>query len=374
VKHHRRRRRRKPRFRRQTPPGASPGTIAAPPDEPRPVVHVFAYGPAEYVEEQVADLGTLPTFLQRFPVTWINVEGLGDAGVIHRLGELFGLHALALEDVVNVHQRSKVEAYDQHLFIVARMMHLAESLETEQISIFLGSNFVLTFQQGHPGDCFDPVRERIRTHSGKIRSRPTDYLAYAILDAVIDSYFPIVEHYGDRLDEIDEQLSANQGPAVSARIHEVRSDLLLLRRAIRPHREALNALVRDEHSLVSSETRVFLRDCYDHTVQLIELLEVYRETCIDLRDYFVSLVSQRMNQVMKVLTVIATIFMPLSFIAGVYGMNFNTLVPGNMPELNLPYGYFLALGGMASVAIGLLLFFYRNRWIGSRRDDGNNNS
>jgi magnesium transporter len=230
----------------------------------------------------------------------------------------------------------------------------------------LGKNFVLTFQQ-QSGDCFDPVRDRIRTRRGRIRNAGADYLVYALIDAVIDSYFPIVETFADHLEELEDQVATRQSPNVIDRIHEVRNDLLLLRRSVRPHRDALNELVRDEHPLICNETRVFLRDCYDHTIQLIDLLEVYREMCADLRDYYLSIVSNRMNEVMKVLTIIATIFIPLGFIAGLYGMNFNTSLPGNMPELNVPYGYVGAIAMMSLVALGMLAFFWRSGWIGTSR-------
>ena len=250
------------------------------------------------------------------------------------------------------------------LLIVTRLVALiAEHLESEQISIFLGKNFVVTFQQ-RSGDCFDPVRERIRTSRGRIREAGADYLAYALIDAVIDTYFPVVEQFADHLDDLDEEVATRQTPTVTDRIHGVRNDLLLLRRSVWPHRDALNELVRDQHPLITDETRVFLRDCYDHTVQLIDLLEVYREMCADLRDYYLSLVSNRMNDVMKVLTIIATIFIPLSFVAGLYGMNFNTALPGNMPELNWPYGYVGAISVMVVIALGMLIYFWRRGWIG----------
>ncbi len=320
------------------------------------------------VEKTVDHVDQLSNHFDETMVTWINVDGLGDTHTIRKIGELFGLHSLALEDVINVHQRAKVEPYSDHLFIVTRLIALIapDHLESEQISIFLGKNYVVTFQQ-RPGDCFDPVRERIRTSRGRIRTAGADYLAYALIDAVIDSYFPVVEKFADHLEELEDQVAMRQSPEVIDRIHEVRNDLLLLRRSVRPHRDALNELVRDEHPLICSETRVFLRDCYDHTIQLIDLLEVYREMCADLRDYYLSIVSNRMNEVMKVLTIIATIFIPLGFIAGLYGMNFNTSLPGNMPELNVPYGYEGVIALMFLVAAGMLVFFWRSGWIGSSK-------
>ncbi len=370
--HHRRRK--KPRFHRHTQPGARPGTLKAAPDTPRPVIQIISFNDTQLVEQPIENVGQLAKFLNDTMITWINVDGLGDADTIGAIGELLGLHPLALEDVINVHQRSKVEPYSDHLFIVTRLVSLTplDHLESEQISIFLGKNYVLTFQQ-RPGDCFDPVRDRIRSQRGRIRSRKSDYLAYALIDAVIDSYFPVLERFADHLEELEDAVAAGQGAAVIDRIHEVRNELLMLRRSVWPHRDALNQLVRDEHPLVHPETHVFLRDCYDHTVQLIDLLEVYRETCADLRDYHISIVSNRMNEIMKVLTIIATIFIPLGFIAGLYGMNFNTQLPGNMPELNWPYGYLLTLALMGGVAVGMLTYFWRKGWIGaslrSRRTD-----
>jgi magnesium transporter len=297
------------------------------------------------------------------------VIGLGHAEIIRRLGELFQLHSLALEDVVNVHQRPKIDPYGQQLYMVSRILRYtdqSEHLESEQISIFLGPKYLITFQE-RPGDCFDAVRDRIRKSVGNARGYGADYLAYALLDAIIDSYFPLLERFVDDLDHVEDLVIANPSPRVTEMLHHLRSELLLLRRSIGPHRECLNQLVRGDYPLITAETRLFLRDCYDHTFQLIELLEVYREICLDLRDYYVSMVSNRMNEIMKVLTVIATIFMPLSFVTSLYGMNFNPRVAGNMPELNLPYAYVGVLLLMSSIAVGMLLYFHRLGWIGSPR-------
>ncbi len=361
---HHGRKRRKPRFHHHTKPGGEPGTLKAVPDTPQSVVHLIAFNKDRLIEKRIEHIHQLQAYLDQATVTWISVNGFGDTKTIKHIGELFGFHPLALEDVINVHQRAKVEPYGEHLFIVTRLVAMtAEHLESEQISIFLGKNFVVTFQQ-RSGDSFDPLRERIRTGGGRIREAGADYLAYALIDAVVDSYFPVVERFADRLDDLDEEVATGQSPSVTERIHDVRNDLLLLRRSVWPHRDALNELVRDQHPVIADETCLFLRDCYDHTVQLIELLEVYREMCADLRDYYLSLVSNRMNDVMKVLTIIATIFIPLSFVAGLYGMNFNTALPGNMPELNWPYGYVAAISVMASIAFGMLIYFWRRGWIG----------
>ncbi len=362
----RHRKRRRPRFRRQTQAGAPPGTVDCHPESPLPVIHVTAFSRDQLLEEDVLNVDQLPDYLRTYQVTWIHVDGLGDADIIKRLGDLFDLHALALEDVVNVHQRAKVEEYDDRLFIVLRMVRKGEHGESEQLSLFLGPNFVLTLQD-LADDCLDPVRERIRKSGGRMREATADYLAYALIDAVVDSYFQIVEGFADRLDALEEEMSVDQTLELNHDIHLLRNELLLLRRTIRPHRDAIDQLVRDEHPLIHDDTRVFLRDCHDHTTQLIELLDVYRELCFGLRDYYLTMVSNRTNEVMKVLTIIATIFIPLSFIAGIYGMNFDTNLPGNMPELHRPYGYIAVLGMMASIGIGLLCYFRRKGWLGATR-------
>ena len=345
-------------FSRITLPGAAPGSVVASPEEPKPVIRVIAYSNGDLVDKTVDSLKDLEELTESHAVTWINVDGLGDADVIYALGDMFGLHRLALEDVVNVHQRPKVEDYGDHLFIVARMVDASEQLQTEQISFFVGKTFVLTFQEGKPGDCLEPVRRRIRKSSGHIRYRGTDYLAYSLLDSIIDHYFPVVESYGEQLDVLDDQLINTRGDASIAAIHRFRSELLVLRRAVRPHREAINELLRDSHELITDETRLFLRDCYDHTIQLGEAIDTYRETCSDLRDFHLAAVGSRTNDVMKTLTIIATIFIPLGFIAGLYGMNFD-----HMPELHWKYGYPFSLGLMGSVVTSLMFWFSHKGWL-----------
>jgi magnesium transporter len=355
----------RPRFLRRTHPGATPGTVVVDPAAPHPVVRVVSLGAGDLIEEVVEDLDALADLVAQKQMTWVDVQGLGDAQTINRLGEIFGLHPLALEDVVNTHQRAKVEDYGEHLFVVARMLRFVDRLDTEQISLFVGENFVLTFQE-KPGDCLDPVRKRIRNAEGRLRNSGPDYLAYALLDAVVDAYFPILEQYGDWLDKVDDEVSAQAGRQVTVQIHGLRSDLLLLRRAIWPLRDAVAELAREPNRLISEETRLYFRDCYDHTVQIIDLVETCREQCSDLRDYYLSMVNNRMSEVMKVLTIIATIFIPLGFIAGLYGMNFDPSVSKwNMPELRWHHGYPFALAVMAAVAGGLLLFFWRRGWLKS---------
>ncbi|MEX0702945.1 MAG: magnesium/cobalt transporter CorA [Planctomycetales bacterium] len=361
------RRFRRPRVRRRTAPGAAPGVIRPDPQAPPPVIRLLGYGAGEIEEVDVPHVAELSRHLGKHAVTWINVDGLGDAETIAHIGRLFDLHPLALEDVVNVHQRPKVEEYGDYLFIVVRIVEDPQYARTEQISIFLGKDFVVTFQE-RVGDCWNPVRERLRTRRGRIRQLGPDYLVYTLIDAAVDAYFPVAEEYGDRLDAIEEDLSHGHAPQSFSSIQHIRSDLLVLRRAMAPLREAVNQLVRDPHALVTGDTRIYLRDCYDHTIQILDLLQTYREVCSDLREFYFAMVSQRTNEIMRVLTVIATLFMPLSFIAAVYGMNFDRVASWwNMPELGWRFGYPAALCLMAAVAVGQLTFFRRKGWLGSRK-------
>lgn len=354
------------RRKRRAQVGAAPGTLIQDPCAPKPVMRLIAYGPDGVDDRPITDLTQLPGLIGKRPVTWLNVDGLGDISVIKAIGEIFEVHRLALEDVVNVQQRAKVEEYEEHEYIVVRQVNPSETLDTEQFSIFLGRNYVLTFQE-KAGDFFDPVRNRIRDGKGRIRTAGPDYLAYALIDALIDSFFPVIERYGDDLDELETLiLESADHKQVIQRIHAIKRDLLTLRRCVWPQREALSVLLRDESRHVSRDTRVYLRDCYDHVVQLIDLLETYRELAASLMEAYLSTVSNRMNEVMKVLTMIATIFIPLTFIVGVYGMNFDYAdgaKPWNMPELHWEYGYLVCIGIMVATAGTMLFWFRRKHWI-----------
>lgn len=349
-------------IRRRTKPGAHPGSVVADPSAPKPRISLFAFNGGDCVKVIVENVDDIRQYLGKDRIVWVNVDGLGDASIIEAVGRIFDLHALALEDVVNVHQRAKVEDYEDHLFIVARMPRLDGNFETEQLSLFLGTDFIVTFQE-RQGDCLDPVRERLRRSKGKIRSLGPDYLAYALLDAVIDNYFPILELFDERTNELELRVAASPEKQIFPEIHRLRGDLFLLKRTIWPHQDALRTLARDAN-LIRAETRIFLRDCYDYTAQIVELVETYREACAHLQDFYVNSLSQRMNEIMKVLTIIATIFMPLSFVAGVYGMNFASDVsPWNMPELHWYYGYPFSLLLMAGIAAILLAYFWHKGWL-----------
>ncbi len=359
--------------RRRTPPGAPPGTLAADPNAPKPRIQLVTYGPGGFSQRTLASLDALRAAPpDGHVVQWLNVDGLGDAETVRRIGARFGLHPLALEDIVDVHQRPKVEAYDDHLFIVTRMPVLNGAgegsvgrLETEQVAICLGRDFVVTFQEEQESDPFEPVRRRLRGATRQIHERGADYLAYALIDAAIDSFFPLLESYGERVEALEGEVVARPDATQMARIHDLKRDLLTARRAIWPQRELLSALVRDESPFVGPQTRIYLRDCYDHAIQLIDMIETDREIAAALVDIHLSSVSYRLNEVMKVLTIIATVFIPLTFIVGVYGMNFDPDAgPWNMPELRWPYGYPATLLAMAGIAGGLMGWFWRRGWIG----------
>ncbi len=357
-------RRRRKRFHKRTPAGASPGTLIADPAAPRPRLSVLAYGPGEVVDRAIDDPESVRPLLGKHPVVWLNVDGLGDADTIRAVGKIFGLHPLALEDVINVTQRPKVENYGEHQYLVARMVEWVDHLETDQLSLFLGKNYVVTFQE-KTGDPFGPVRARICNGKGSIRSRGPDYLAYALVDATIDEFFPVLEKCGERLEALEDQILTRPRPEHIPDVHEIKRDLLVLRRAIWPMRETLATLLRDEGRLIHPETRVYINDCYDHTVQLMDLIETYREISSSLVEMYLSSLSNRLNEVMKVLTMIATIFIPLTFIVGVYGMNFDPDASRwNMPELRWEYGYVACLALMTAVTLALLVYFRRRGWIG----------
>ena len=356
------------RRRRPQTLGLEPGSITPVPGAPPAVIRVISYD-ANRVEEgsirHVSDLK--PIRDSTTGVSWINIDGIGDPDTLSQLGQMFGLHLLALEDVVNLHQRPKFEDYGDTDFIVLRVPSLSPHLDLEQVSMFVRDGFVITIQE-RPGDCFNSLRGRIRNGKGRIRRRGSAYLAYAVLDAIVETFYPVVEGYTDQLEEIESRVLANETENVVAAIHAVRHDLRALRRAIVPTREVLSAMARADASDPQGDTQIFLRDCHDHTVQLMEALDTNRELASSLMDIHLSNVSMRMNEVMKVLTIIATIFMPLGFIAGLYGMNFDgDLSPWNMPELRWRYGYLFALGAMGLTAIGLVLFFRSKGWLG---DDG----
>lgn len=332
-----------------------------------PLIHVIAYGPDGHTEKDVKEIGELIAFFANWPVTWVNVDPMGEGPqarlIVENFAKIFNLHELEVEDIINVHQRAKVEEYGEHLFIVTRMLIDREMAETEQLSMFLGKNFVLTFREV-PTDCLDPVREKIRRGRGRIRAEKADYLVYAIIDSVVDSYFPLLSELAERLDAIEDEILEGFDTEAPARMYQIRRDLLSIRRAIWPTREALNSLIRDVMPHMSDSTRVYLRDCYDHAVRIIDLVEMYREVGSALMEVHYTRTSNRLNEVMKVLTIITTLFIPPTLIAGIYGMNFNPdRSPFNMPELNWAWGYPLCLFSMVLVSVTMLWYLNHKGWL-----------
>lgn len=345
-------------FQRTTGVGAMPGSIehVATPDGCR--ITRLTYSRTEVTEEQLLSVDQLSRVTPEAAVTWIQINGLPDAAVLKTLAKAFGIHSLALEDLTNSHQRCKVEDYDNYLFVISRLPRYQddENLVSEQVALFLGRAFVISIHEG--AGIFDAVRERIIRALPRRSEMPADYLAYAILDTVTDYYFPVIEEIGNRLNAVDDLIEIGVTKEQRSEIRRLRSDLLLLRRTIWPQRDAMAALMRDDCKLISPTTRTYLRDCYDHTVQILDVTETYRELCADLRDFHLAEISYRSNEVMKTLTIIATLFMPLSFVAGFYGMNFN-----HMPELTWRYGYPMVIGLMSTIAVGLIFWFRHKGWL-----------
>jgi magnesium transporter len=350
--------------RRTDQPGMSPGQLIADPNAEPTVINVVAYGPSEIVEKQNVTFDELLQIRNRHHCLWVDIHGLRDVAILERLGTEFALHPLALEDVVGGRQRAKVEEYPHNLFLVARMINPGGALDTEQFSLFIGHGFVISFQ-ATAGDCFDHVRTRLRKDHTRIRNSSADYLAYALLDAVIDAYFPALDLISAKFEELEDAVVNRPDREFVSSLHHMKHDLLTFRRELWPHRDMISTLIRQESGLITDQTDLFLRDCYDHVVQLVEMVETYREIASGLLDLYLSSLSNRMNEIMKVLTIIATIFIPLGFIAGVYGMNFDRSVsPWNMPELGWVYGYPFALGLMGVIGAGLVYYFWRKGWIG----------
>ena len=360
-----------PRIRRQRisepAPGSPPGTLALPEDLPPPEIWRHTFNPGGYQVEQI-QAEDLPAALspEDGKVKWVDIQGLGDGDVIRKIGDLLGLHPLTVEDVVHLHQRPKVEEFDGYLYLVLRAVRLeAEGkVDNEQLSLVLKKGLLVTFQE-HPGDGFEPVRRRLREGKGHIRRGGADYLAYALVDVAIDNYYPVLELYSDTMDALDDRVREDPTPEASAAIHAMRRELRAFRRTIWPLRDMASALGRSEHLQIGAKVRPMFRDCHDHVVQVADFIDGARERASELADLYMTMVSERTNQVMKVLTIIATIFIPLTFLCGLYGMNFDTSVsPYNLPELKWRYGYLALWALMLVTVIGMLVMFRVKGWIG----------
>ncbi|HPD46347.1 MAG TPA: magnesium/cobalt transporter CorA [Anaerohalosphaeraceae bacterium] len=323
-------------------------------------ITVMDYDEAHFQEKEVASVEECMPFKAAETVTWINIDGLHEVNIIARSGAYFDLHPLILEDILHTTQRPRFQDCETYLYVVLQMLSYnaqRQRVESEQVSLILGEGFVLTFQE-RVGDVFDVIRDRIRKAGGRIRKAGADYLLYSLIDAVVDNYFNILENFGDRLETLEEDLFGEPSEGLLQRVHLLKRDLIALRRSVWPVRELVNALDKTESKLITKTTHTYLRDLYDHTIQVIETVETFRDVTSGLQDIYLSSISNRMNAVMKMLTIIATVFIPLTFIAGVYGMNFR-----HMPELEWRYGYMGVWAVMIGVATVMLVYFMRKKWL-----------
>ncbi len=348
-------------FKKRRPPrGARPGTLVLPDDALSPKLRVIRYDSESLDEHDLSDVEELPALLAPGKVLWLDVQGLGDEALLKRLGEIFRIHPLALEDIVNTPQRPKSDAYEHNHLIITRYLALLDTpeLEQEQVSVLVGDGYIVTFQEYY-GDNFDPVRERLRSGHTVIRAAASDYLAYALVDAIIDAYYPVLEGLSDYIEELDERVLTEASRDSLAELTEMKRTLTRLRHVLWPQRDVMNRIARDEVPFLSAKVRLFFRDVYDHTEHAAEVVESFREVVTNQMNVYLSVLSNRTNDVMRVLTIMSTIFIPLTFLAGVYGMNFQ-----DMPELVHPWGYPTLLIAMGVISMAQLLFFWRLGWIG----------
>lgn len=323
-------------------------------------ITVMDYDEQNFHEKQVQKIEDCFEFKTKPTVTWINIDGLHDTKIIEKIGNHYDIHPLVLEDILHIGQRPKFNDLEKYIFVVLMMLHFDEASQTvqsEQISFVLGTNYLISFQEDI-GDVFDQIRDRIRNAKGKIRKMNHDYLLYSLLDAIVDSYFSILEKLGEKIESLEEELSNNPEKKTLQQIHNLKREMIFLRKSVWPLRELISSLQRSESELIRDSTKAYLKDIYDHTIQVIDTIESFRDIISSIQDLYLSIVSNRMNEVMKVLTIIATIFIPLTFIAGVYGMNFD-----NIPELHWKYGYAAVLLMMIAVSAGMLYYFKRNKWL-----------
>lgn len=341
-------------------PGSEPGTLIIEPDAKPSRIILIDYDEDNAIRKVDITPNACAPYIGTNTVSWMDIQGLGSETVLKQVGEIFNLHPLLLEDVVNVPQRPKLEDYNNQLLVISQMVRLKEDesgFDTEQVSFVLGKRYLLSFQEEELQDCFEIVRDRIRASQGRVRKSGADYLTYLLLDTIIDGYFPVVEHYEDRIEALEDAIISNPDRDTMQEIYDVRRELLALRRLIWPMRNVLHLLMRDHHGIVSDEVQIYFRDSYDHVIQILEIIEAYRELAASLMDVYMSTMGNKLNEIMKFLTVISTIFIPLTFIVGVYGMNFE-----NMPELKGEWSYFLVWLVMLAVAGGLIFYFWRKGW------------
>lgn len=342
--------------------GLSPGALVYIGDkkDEKVKISIIDYN-LEQLEEKVAkSIEECFPFKEKPTSTWINIDGIHKPEIIEKIGKYFDIHPLILEDILNTGQRPKLEDFDSYIYIVLKMLTLEEEgneLIGEQLSILMGANFVISFQE-REGDIFNPIRERIRNSKGRIRKMGTDYLTYTLIDAIVDNYFIILEKFGEKIEDMEEELITNPQPDTLQTIHNLKRDLIFMRKTVWPLREVVSSMLRDESQLIQEPTQIFLKDVYDHTIQVIDTIETYRDMVSGMLDIYLSSISNKMNEVMKVLTIIATIFIPITFIAGIYGMNFEY-----MPELGWHYSYFAIWGIIILTTLVMVSYFRRKHWL-----------
>jgi len=323
-------------------------------------IRIIDYDETQFEEKKAKTVEECFPFKDKPTVTWVNIDGVHEPEIIEKIGKHFEVHPLVLEDIVNTGQRPKMEDFEKYIFVVLKMLYYDEKddeIKREQISLVLGSNFVISFQE-REGDVFNPIRERIRNAKGRIRKMGSDYLMYVLMDAIVDNYFIILEKVGEKIESMEEELVGNPTPESLQAIHTLKREMIFLRKSVWPLRELINGLQRAESELIEESIGIYLRDVYDHTIQVIDTIETYRDMLSGMHDTYLSSISNRMNDVMKVLTIFATIFIPLTFIAGIYGMNFEF-----MPELKWQWSYPIAWFAMCGVGILMLTYFKRKRWL-----------
>lgn len=329
-------------------------------------ITIFDYDEKNVIEKEARDVEECVLFRDKPTVTWINVDGIHRIDILEKLTSCYQIHHLVLEDILNINQRPKVEDFGDYVYIAAKMLSLEEAKDDivdEQVSMILGKNFLISFQEEKLGDVFDNIRHRIRSGKGRIRKMGSDYLAYALLDAMVDSYFTILESTGESIEKLEGAMVAKPDPTVLQAINKLKRRLIFLRKSVWPLREVVHGLTQAESNLFSDNASVYYRDIYDHVIQVVDTIEAFRDTVSGMLDIYLSSLSYKLNEVMKVLTIIATIFMPLTFIAGIYGMNFNWQASRfNMPELNWKFGYFFVLGVMSTVACTMVFYFKKKKW------------
>jgi magnesium transporter len=342
--------------------GQIPGSIiyTGQRSEQKLFIEAFDFNKENCVEKELHSADESIEFRDTNTITWININGLNHVNEIEKLGQHYELHPLVLEDIVNIAQRPKIDEYDDYIFVVLKMLYYndKENIVSEQVSFILGKNYVLSFQESE-GDVFDNVRDRIRQGKGRVRTMQSDYLLYVLIDSIVDHYFSVLETLGDKIEDFETDIfSGNTSDDISKDIQDLKREILRVRRAIFPLREVVNRIEKNENPLIHKKTITYFRDLYDHLIQVSDNIDIYREMIWSLMDMYMTTISNKMNEVMKVLTIMASIFIPLTFIAGVYGMNFNY-----MPELQFKYGYFLVWAIMIITFLGMLYYFKRKKWL-----------